>query len=115
MSKSLQIRIWARKKAIDDRQGDYALNVTGPILQFYERYYNATYPLSKSGRPTQQTFSYEDRNINVISLMPHSPTHSVFATEVKNIAECASIASCTSTAQPCGIAQKPGPHIMQPK
>ncbi|KAJ0056264.1 hypothetical protein NL108_004542, partial [Boleophthalmus pectinirostris] len=42
------IRIWARRKAIDDRQGDYALNVTGPILEFYERYYNATYPLSKS-------------------------------------------------------------------
>ncbi|AWP19977.1 putative aminopeptidase N-like, partial [Scophthalmus maximus] len=35
-------------KAIGKRQGDNALNVTGPILQFYERYYNATYPLSKS-------------------------------------------------------------------
>ncbi|XP_056228766.1 aminopeptidase N [Seriola aureovittata] len=45
---NLLIRIWARKKAIDERQGDYALNVTGPILQFYEHYYNATYPLSKS-------------------------------------------------------------------
>uniref|UniRef100_A0A8D3C422 Aminopeptidase n=1 Tax=Scophthalmus maximus TaxID=52904 RepID=A0A8D3C422_SCOMX len=44
----LLIRIWARMKAIGERQGDYALNVTGPILQFYERYYNATYPLSKS-------------------------------------------------------------------
>uniref|UniRef100_A0A8D0B229 Aminopeptidase n=1 Tax=Sander lucioperca TaxID=283035 RepID=A0A8D0B229_SANLU len=48
LSHSLQIRIWARRKAIEDRQGDYALNVTGPILQFYEHYYNATYPLSKS-------------------------------------------------------------------
>ncbi|XP_074522826.1 aminopeptidase N-like [Halichoeres trimaculatus] len=45
---NLLIRIWARRKAIDDKQGEYALNVTGPILQFYERYYNATYPLSKS-------------------------------------------------------------------
>uniref|UniRef100_A0A8D0AR57 Aminopeptidase n=1 Tax=Sander lucioperca TaxID=283035 RepID=A0A8D0AR57_SANLU len=45
---NLLIRIWARRKAIEDRQGDYALNVTGPILQFYEHYYNATYPLSKS-------------------------------------------------------------------
>ncbi|XP_070766513.1 aminopeptidase N-like [Enoplosus armatus] len=45
---NLLIRIWARRKAIDDRQGDYALNVTGPILQFFEHYYNATYPLSKS-------------------------------------------------------------------
>lgn len=42
------VRIWARTKAINDRQAEYALNVTGPILQFYERYYNATYPLSKS-------------------------------------------------------------------
>lgn len=46
--KNVLIRIWARRKAIDDRQGDYALNVTGPILEFYERYYNAAYPLSKS-------------------------------------------------------------------
>ncbi|XP_054475304.1 aminopeptidase N-like [Anoplopoma fimbria] len=45
---NLLIRIWARRKAIEYRQGDYALNVTGPILQFYEHYYNATYPLSKS-------------------------------------------------------------------
>ncbi|XP_022064326.2 aminopeptidase N-like [Acanthochromis polyacanthus] len=45
---NLMIRIWAKRKAIEDRQGDYALNVTGPILQFYERYYNTTYPLSKS-------------------------------------------------------------------
>ncbi|KAM9366568.1 aminopeptidase N-like [Symphorus nematophorus] len=47
-NKNLLVRIWARRKAIDDRQGDYALKVTGPILQFYEHYYNATYPLSKS-------------------------------------------------------------------
>uniref|UniRef100_A0A667XA33 Aminopeptidase n=1 Tax=Myripristis murdjan TaxID=586833 RepID=A0A667XA33_9TELE len=42
------VRIWARRKAIDQGQGDYSLNVTGPILKFYERYYNTTYPLSKS-------------------------------------------------------------------
>ncbi|XP_068432801.1 aminopeptidase N-like [Clinocottus analis] len=47
-NKNLLIRIWARRKAIDYRQGDYALNITGPILRFYEQYYNATYPLSKS-------------------------------------------------------------------
>lgn len=45
---NLSIRIWARRKAIDDRQGEYALNVTGPILHFYEQYYNARYPLSKA-------------------------------------------------------------------
>nr|XP_006629062.1 PREDICTED: aminopeptidase N [Lepisosteus oculatus] len=42
------VRIWARKKAIEDKQGDYALNVTGPILNFFETYYNVTYPLPKS-------------------------------------------------------------------
>ncbi|XP_028257939.1 aminopeptidase N-like [Parambassis ranga] len=45
---NLMIRIWAKRKAISDRQGEYALNVTGPILQFYEQYYNTAYPLSKS-------------------------------------------------------------------
>ncbi|KAJ8249447.1 hypothetical protein GJAV_G00235020 [Gymnothorax javanicus] len=42
------IRIWARKKAIADGHGEYALNVTGPVLKFFESYYNVTYPLSKS-------------------------------------------------------------------
>uniref|UniRef100_A0A671SSV1 Uncharacterized protein n=1 Tax=Sinocyclocheilus anshuiensis TaxID=1608454 RepID=A0A671SSV1_9TELE len=43
-----QIRIWARKKAIEDGHGDYALNITGPILKFFEKYYSVPYPLSKS-------------------------------------------------------------------
>ncbi|KAI1889463.1 hypothetical protein AGOR_G00163130 [Albula goreensis] len=47
-SDNVLIRIWARRKAIEEGQGDYALRVTGPILKFYESYYNATYPLSKS-------------------------------------------------------------------
>ncbi|XP_051978899.1 aminopeptidase N-like isoform X3 [Xyrauchen texanus] len=42
------IRIWARKKAIEDGHGDYALRITGPILMFFEKYYNVPYPLSKS-------------------------------------------------------------------
>ncbi|KAJ7999375.1 hypothetical protein DPEC_G00193750 [Dallia pectoralis] len=42
------VRIWARRKAVAEGQGAYALNVTGPILRFYERYYNVSYPLSKS-------------------------------------------------------------------
>nr|XP_046263621.1 aminopeptidase N-like [Scatophagus argus] len=54
---NLLVRIWARRKAIDDRQGDYALNVTGPILQFYEHYYNATYPLIKSDQIALPDFS----------------------------------------------------------
>ncbi|XP_019935929.2 aminopeptidase N-like isoform X1 [Paralichthys olivaceus] len=48
LNNNLLIRIWARREAVFDRQGDYALNVTGPILKFYEHYYNASYPLSKS-------------------------------------------------------------------
>ncbi|KAK1160919.1 aminopeptidase Ey-like [Acipenser oxyrinchus oxyrinchus] len=48
MSGNVLIRIWARQKAIAQRQGDYALNVTGPILKYFESYYNTTYPLPKS-------------------------------------------------------------------
>ncbi|KAM9764876.1 aminopeptidase N-like isoform 1-T2 [Menidia menidia] len=48
IDKDLLIRIWAQKEAIDDGQGTYALNVTRPILQFYEKYYGTKYPLSKS-------------------------------------------------------------------
>ncbi|XP_034039270.1 aminopeptidase N-like [Thalassophryne amazonica] len=44
----LLIRIWARRKAIEEGQGNYALNVTGPILKFFEQYYDTQYPLSKS-------------------------------------------------------------------
>ncbi|XP_067308061.1 aminopeptidase N [Pseudorasbora parva] len=47
-SKGVLVRIWARKKAIDDGQGDYALSITQPILEFFEKYYNTSYPLSKS-------------------------------------------------------------------
>lgn len=42
------IRIWARPSAIDEGHGDYALNVTGPILNFFAGHYNTPYPLEKS-------------------------------------------------------------------
>lgn len=45
----VQIRIWARKKAIEEDQGNYALEKTGPILAFFEDYYGIKYPLNKSG------------------------------------------------------------------
>uniref|UniRef100_A0A672FHM4 Aminopeptidase n=1 Tax=Salarias fasciatus TaxID=181472 RepID=A0A672FHM4_SALFA len=54
---NLLIRIWAKRTAIADSQGDYALSVTGPILQFFERYYNTTYPLSKSDQIALPDFS----------------------------------------------------------
>ncbi|KAM4602441.1 aminopeptidase Ey-like [Polymixia lowei] len=51
------IRIWARKKAIDEGQGDYALEKTGPILAFFEKYYNSSYPLNKSDQIALPDFS----------------------------------------------------------
>ncbi|XP_068428480.1 aminopeptidase Ey-like isoform X2 [Clinocottus analis] len=51
------IRIWARRKAIDEGQGAYALEKTGPILAFFENYYNSSYPLSKSDQIALPDFS----------------------------------------------------------
>ncbi|XP_036399366.1 aminopeptidase N-like [Megalops cyprinoides] len=48
MEDTVLIRIWARRKAIEEGQGNYALTKTGPILKFFESYYSAPYPLSKS-------------------------------------------------------------------
>uniref|UniRef100_A0AAQ6A0X6 Aminopeptidase n=1 Tax=Amphiprion ocellaris TaxID=80972 RepID=A0AAQ6A0X6_AMPOC len=47
-SDDLLVRIFARKPAIAAGQGDYALNKTGPIMKFFEEYYNYSYPLPKS-------------------------------------------------------------------
>ncbi|XP_034376252.1 aminopeptidase N [Arvicanthis niloticus] len=47
-SSGVQIRIWARPSAIDQGHGDYALSVTGPILDFFAQHYNTSYPLPKS-------------------------------------------------------------------
>lgn len=44
----VQIRIWARPSAVQAGHAQYALNVTGPILDFFARHYNTAYPLSKS-------------------------------------------------------------------
>ncbi|XP_075715569.1 aminopeptidase Ey-like [Rhinoderma darwinii] len=44
-----RVKIWGRKKAIEDEgQGEYALRVTRPILEYFESYYNVSYPLPKS-------------------------------------------------------------------
>ncbi|XP_069622290.1 aminopeptidase N [Ranitomeya imitator] len=43
------VKIWGRKKAIrDENQGEYALNVTQPILDYFAGYYGVKYPLPKS-------------------------------------------------------------------
>ncbi|XP_076964468.1 aminopeptidase N-like [Callospermophilus lateralis] len=46
--RNISIRIWARPSAIDEGHGDYALNVTGPILNFFAGHYDTPYPLQKS-------------------------------------------------------------------
>ncbi|KAM3926243.1 aminopeptidase N-like [Leptodactylus fuscus] len=52
-----RIKIWGRKTAIDGKQGDYALNVTGKILDFFESYYGVRYPLPKSDQVAIPDFS----------------------------------------------------------
>ncbi|KAM6119331.1 aminopeptidase N [Pterocles gutturalis] len=47
-SGNVLIRVWGRPEAIAAGQGAYALQVTGPILNFFERHYNTAYPLPKS-------------------------------------------------------------------
>ncbi|NXL46002.1 AMPN Aminopeptidase, partial [Podilymbus podiceps] len=47
-SQNVLIRIWGRPSAIAEGQGNYALQVTGPILKFFEQHYSTAYPLPKS-------------------------------------------------------------------
>ncbi|NXL87046.1 AMPN Aminopeptidase, partial [Alectura lathami] len=51
------IRIWGRPQAIAEGQAAYALQVTGPILSFFERHYNTAYPLPKSDQVGLPDFS----------------------------------------------------------
>ncbi|XP_053575340.1 aminopeptidase N-like [Bombina bombina] len=51
-----QVQIWGRKKIINE-QGQYALNVTRPILEFFEKYYRTPYPLPKSDQIALPDFS----------------------------------------------------------
>ncbi|XP_063046776.1 aminopeptidase N-like [Engraulis encrasicolus] len=51
------VRIWARKKALELGQGAYALNVTLRVLEFFESYYNTSYPLSKSDQVALPDFN----------------------------------------------------------
>ncbi|XP_077329964.1 aminopeptidase N-like [Lithobates pipiens] len=53
-----KVKIWGRPKAIvDEKQAEYALNVTEPILEFFEKYYNVSYPLPKSDQVALPDFS----------------------------------------------------------
>ncbi|TTJ07847.1 Aminopeptidase N [Bagarius yarrelli] len=57
MEGDILIRIFAREEAIDAGHGQYALNITGKILKFFENYYNAPYPLSKSDQVALPDFN----------------------------------------------------------
>ncbi|XP_032650172.1 aminopeptidase N [Chelonoidis abingdonii] len=57
MQDNVLIRIWGRPQAIAAGQGDYALNVTGPILKFFENHYNTSYPLPKSDQVALPDFN----------------------------------------------------------
>ncbi|XP_005885265.1 PREDICTED: aminopeptidase N [Myotis brandtii] len=51
-NQNVLIRIWARPSATAAGHGQYALNVTGRILNFFAQHYNTPYPLDKSAQPT---------------------------------------------------------------
>ncbi|XP_020820815.1 aminopeptidase N [Phascolarctos cinereus] len=55
--RDVQIRIWARPQAIEAGHGQYALNITGPILDFFADHYNTPYPLPKSDQVGLPDFS----------------------------------------------------------
>ncbi|XP_069480419.1 aminopeptidase N-like [Ambystoma mexicanum] len=57
ISNGVQIRVWAPSKAIEENQAAYALNMTGPVLNFYANYYNVTYPLPKSDQIAMPDFN----------------------------------------------------------
>ncbi|NXX83399.1 AMPN Aminopeptidase, partial [Urocolius indicus] len=56
-ARNVLIRIWGRPEAISEGQGEYALQVTGPILNFFENHYNTAYPLDKSDQVGLPDFS----------------------------------------------------------
>lgn len=89
-----KVRIWARKNVIEDGQGSYALSITQPILEFFEKYYNTSYPLSKSGmiifffhfppNPNMLTFQFllsshqKTEGWDVLPLKHVNPGHCIF-------------------------------------
>ncbi|XP_018427319.1 PREDICTED: aminopeptidase N-like [Nanorana parkeri] len=53
-----RVKIWGRKKAVEDqKQAEYALSVSKPILEFFEKYYKVPYPLLKSDQVALPDFS----------------------------------------------------------
>lgn len=79
----VQVRIFARKPAIAAGQGDYALNITGPILKFFEKYYSSKYPLPKSGKSTTRIW-FKDKYRPTFANCPESScVHKHYLCEIK--------------------------------
>ena len=43
-------RVWGRPSAIRAGHGDYALSISGKIIDYFEKYMDFPYPLNKTGR-----------------------------------------------------------------
>ncbi|XP_060014743.1 aminopeptidase N [Lagenorhynchus albirostris] len=54
---NVQVGIWARPNAIAENHGNYALNVTGPILDFFAKHFDTPYPLPKSDQVALPDFN----------------------------------------------------------
>lgn len=52
-----QIRLYARPNAISSGSGDYALQITKRLLQFYEDYFKVKYSLPKLGKSRGETLA----------------------------------------------------------
>uniref|UniRef100_A0A3B1KH73 Aminopeptidase n=1 Tax=Astyanax mexicanus TaxID=7994 RepID=A0A3B1KH73_ASTMX len=48
---------WARRQALVDGHGEYARSITGHILDYFQNYYNSTYPMPKSDQIALPDFS----------------------------------------------------------
>jgi aminopeptidase N len=47
-TKQVEVNVLARPNAIDDNDGDFALDDAAKVIDFFETYFNVSYPLKKS-------------------------------------------------------------------
>ncbi len=47
-AKSVLVNVLARPNAIDDKDGDFALDDASKVIDFFDTYFNVSYPLKKS-------------------------------------------------------------------
>jgi aminopeptidase N len=49
-SKLVEVNVLARSNAIENGDGDFALNVAANLIDFFANYFNVSYPLKKSSK-----------------------------------------------------------------